>query len=329
MTGSTRPRPEVLVTGAAGFVGGHTVRACREAGWAVTALDVREVPAATAPASDCVLGRADHAPVLADLRAGRYAAVVHQGAISSTLESDRAKLQDANVRQPLALAEACADSGALFVYASSHSVYGTIHRRIAVAEDSEEDASVCTGPLNRYAESKLALDREMAGRYGSGAAWVGLRYTNVFGTGEEHKGQMASIISQLLRGAAQGRRLTLFADTLKACRDYVPVESVARTVVALLRHQVPSGVYNLGSGCPVSFATLLEWCAEFSGAELDVRLVPNPVADRYQYWTCADQSRLQGVLPGGRPELIEDVRSGAATLFRHFQEQWQQRANGC
>ncbi|GAB3066797.1 NAD-dependent epimerase/dehydratase family protein [Micromonospora schwarzwaldensis] len=307
---------EVLVTGAAGFIGSHLTTACGRIGFAVTAVDPRPV---RVPAAHVVRGPAASASVVADVRAGRYRAVLHQGGISSTLESDVARLRAVNVAEPLALAEACAASGTPFAYASSHSVYGTVHARVPMAEHDVDDADRCTGPLNAYAWSKLTLDREMAARFGADAAWAGYRYTNVFGTGEEHKGSMASIISQLLRQTARGQRLRVFADTLEACRDYVPVEVVAETMLAAIVEPPPAGVYNLGSGVAVSFAALLGWCAELrADGELDVRLVPNPVRDRYQYWTCADQSVTGKVLAPARARTVDEVRAAASRLYATF-----------
>jgi ADP-L-glycero-D-manno-heptose 6-epimerase len=307
---------EILVTGAAGFIGAHLASACTWAGFTVTALDPRPILASFA---NVVQGPAGSAAVVADVRAGRYRAVLHQGGISSTLESDVDLLRAVNVDEPLALAEACAATGTYFAYASSHSVYGTIRGRFAVTERDVDDRDRCTGPLNAYAWSKLTLDREMAARFGTDAAWSGYRYTNVFGTGEEHKGPMASIISQLLRQSARGRRLRLFADTLEACRDYVPVEVVVETMLAAIAEPPPSGVYNLGSGVPVSFTALLGWCAELrADGELEVLLTPNPVQDRYQYWTCADQSATGKVLAPARARTVEEVRMAAHRLYDSF-----------
>jgi ADP-L-glycero-D-manno-heptose 6-epimerase len=312
---------EVLVTGAAGFIGSHVVRACRDAGWTVTGIDVHALPPPLHLLARQVQGRADDPAVLRDVRAGRYHAVVHHAAITSTLASDWSLLQDINIRQPLELASACAGSGTIFIYASSHSVYGAIRQRRPAVEGSETDLSVCTGPLTLYARSKLALDRAMAARQASDRPpWIGLRYTNVFGPGESHKGPMASIISQLLRKSADGDGIRLFDDTLEACRDYIPVRAVADVIVKILDRPVPSGIYNLGSGRPIRFATLLEWCAEFSGSVPDVLLVPNPVADRYQYWTCADLAKISSSLPELRLPAQEDIRRAAEILFHQFRD---------
>ncbi|HLX47129.1 MAG TPA: NAD-dependent epimerase/dehydratase family protein [Streptosporangiaceae bacterium] len=326
-TGAATGAGEVLITGAAGFIGGHVARACHDAGWTVTGLDVRALPPPLHGFARQVQGQADDPAVLRDVRAGRYHAVVHQAAITSTLASDWSLLRDINIRQPLELASACAVSGTIFIYASSHSVYGTMHQRRAAVEGCETAPSICTGPLNLYARSKLELDAAMAARQACGQPpWTGLRYTNVFGPGESHKGPMASIISQLLRKSADGENIHLFSDTLQACRDYIPVHVVADVIVKILHRPVPSGIYNLGSGQPVAFATLLEWCAEFSGSGPAVLLVPNPVADRYQYWTCADLAKIKSSLPELRLPAAEDIHRAAEILFRQFQADSEERA---
>jgi ADP-L-glycero-D-manno-heptose 6-epimerase len=306
---------EVLVTGAAGFIGRHIALAFAAAGWRVMTLDVREVTEDVSSETSFVRADMCNPMVPEMIRSGRFKAVVHQAAITSTLEQDWPALERVNVTAPLGLATACAETGTKFIYASSHSVYGKIPPPTLVKEDAGSDE--CSGPLNLYAESKLLLDHKMPGVMG-GIEWVGLRYTNVFGAGEEHKGRMASIISQLLRQAAVGDPLILFEDTLGACRDFIPVSVIADTCVRLAGQQVPSGVYNLGSGLPVSFAALLEWCSDFSGTQVTPRLVPNLVAQRYQYWTGADMSRLRAELHGLPVLKTEDIRQAAHTLFCKF-----------
>lgn len=308
---------EVLVTGAAGFIGRHVALRCVAAGWQVSTLDNR------LPNQD-VLGqtefrRADlcDRTMLRAVQDGRFVAVLHHAGLSSTTSNDWSLLERANVTGPMRIAAACAVAGTVFVYASSHSVYGRIVRRIPIAEDA--DTSLCSGPLNLYAKSKLMLDNGIATEFSAGLRWIGMRYTNVFGPGEQHKGRMASIVSQLLRQAALGQDLQLFANTLAACRDYVPVDIVADTCVDLLRTPVRSGVYNCGSGLAVSFAEILEWCAELCGGSVTVRLVPNPMSERYQFWTCADMSKLNAALPNRQVITVEDVRLKAKTLFSEFQ----------
>ncbi|GLL02131.1 NAD-dependent epimerase/dehydratase family protein [Dactylosporangium matsuzakiense] len=303
----------VLVTGAAGFIGGRVAEDLERHGWDVTAIDLRAAPGGRTLCGDY------RGPELHDqVRSGRFSAVVHQAAVSDTLQMDRALLDAMNTSGALALAESALVGGATFLYASSFSVYGRIRHDSPVAEDDVHDDALCSGPLNPYAESKLALDRAMIDMTDRGLLWAGLRYTNVFAAGERLQGRASSIISQILTKAARGDRIDLFADTMRASRDYVPAATVCAAVRGLLDSDFTPGVYNLGSGHATSFGDLLGWCAEFGGGRpADVRLVDNPIPDRYQYWTCADVSKLRAALPGWAGADIDVVRGEAEAVFDH------------
>jgi ADP-L-glycero-D-manno-heptose 6-epimerase len=309
----------VLVTGAAGFIGRHVARACLDAGYRVTTVDLTTPPPDLCGDTTVHTGSFDDPAILRAVEAGQFTAVVHLAAISSTVEENWQALEKANVTGPAALAECCERSGARFVYASSFSVYGEIADRRPIPE-SALGTSACSGPLNGYARSKALFDRHMITRFGldGGQGWTGLRFTNVFGSGERHKKSMASIIGQLLLATARQEPLTLFADTLEACRDYVPVATVAQTCVLMADTSAPSGIYDLGSGHATSFAELLRWCSEFTQTPLNVRLVPNPHIGRYQYWTCADVSALDAALATRTSTSPDDLRSAAHELYLQF-----------
>ena len=315
MTASTR---QILVTGAAGFIGRHTARACAEAGYAVTGVDHRPAPPGFAPSARWLRGDCAEDSLIAEIAGGRYTAVVHQAGISDTRAPDAPHLNEANVHVPLRIAQACRRSGTRLIYASSHSVYGHLHARRPIAEASATDPARCSGPLNPYARSKLALDQAMQAQHGgSPLRWVGLRYTNVCGHDETDKGTMASIATQLVRQAAASGRVRVFADTLLAARDYIAVGAVTSTIVQLLTADVPSRVYNLGSGHAVTFAELLQWCALWLGGEqpLHVDLLPNPAAAAYQYFTCADMTSLAHALPDRPATTAADIHDLLGGLF--------------
>ncbi|WP_082456788.1 MULTISPECIES: NAD-dependent epimerase/dehydratase family protein [Frankia] len=308
----------VLVTGAAGFIGGHLAAACHADGWEVTAVDRRAAGPLAEGAVPIIQADAADPALLIRIRSGEFAAVLHQAAVSNTLADRWDLLQDVNVDVPLQLAGACEVSATRFVYASSSSVYGSVFRRVPVPEQAVDDRALTSGPLNLYARSKLLLDQRMQ-RFTGRMSWTGLRYTNVFGPNEDHKGAMASILWQLLHATACGRRIDLFSDTLLAERDFLPVASLVDTVLHLLRSSIPSGVYNLGAGHAISFATILGWCAGLrDGGMVDLRLVPNPIPDRYQYWTCADMTALRGVLPRAAEVTSDQIRDAAGELYRSF-----------
>ncbi|MFD7339176.1 NAD-dependent epimerase/dehydratase family protein [Streptomyces violascens] len=311
----------VLVTGAAGFIGRHVARACVNAGYRVTTVDLTTPPPDLCRDTTVHTGSFDEPAVLRAVDAGRFISVVHLGAISSTVEENWQALEQTNIAGPAALAERCERSGTRFVYASSSSVYGEITDRRPLPETAL-GSSACSGPLNAYARSKALFDTHMTTRFDvdGGPGWAGLRFTNVFGTGERHKKSMASIIGQLLLATARQEPLTLFADTLEACRDYIPVATVAQTCVLMADPTAPSGIYNLGSGHATSFAELLRWCSDFAETPLSVRLVPNPHIGRYQYWTCADMSALDTSLPTRPRPGPAELRRAAHELYLHFKD---------
>lgn len=316
-------RNRVLVTGAAGFIGRHTVAALHRAGHQVTAVDLRPTPTHLTSAASWLRGDFADPALLAEIATGRYATVVHQAGISDTRAPASPELDETNTAGPLRLADTCRAGRARLVYASSHSVYGTLHRHEPIAEDADTDTTRCSGPLNPYAASKLALDQQMRTLHPAGLQWAGLRYTNVFGSDETDKGPMASILTQLLRQAARTGKIRVFDDSLTAARDYTPVETVTATIVRLTEHrQLPSAVYNLGAGTAITFADIAQWCARLhhraTGQTLHVELVPNPVARAYQYFTCADMTVLDTVLPGRPTTSAASVEARATELFETF-----------
>ncbi len=318
------PRGNVLITGAAGFIGRHTVTAFQRAGHTVTAVDLRPAPVHLAGAAKWHTGEFANPARLAEIAAGRYTAVIHQAAISDTRAPEGPELDETNTLAPLRLAEACRSGGTRLIYASSHAVYGALHRRAPIAETCDTDPRYCSGPLNAYAASKLALDQTMRARHATGLEWIGLRYTNVFGPDETDKGPMASILSQLLRQAASTGAIRVFDDSLTAARDYIPVDTVASTIVQLatVEPAVPSAVYNLGAGLAVSFAEIAQWCARLARETVDrtlhIELIPNPVKSAYQYYTCAEMTALNRVLSGHASASASSIEARAAELFAAF-----------
>jgi ADP-L-glycero-D-manno-heptose 6-epimerase len=308
---------KILITGAAGFIGNHVARELTQRGHRVHAVD-------DDPTRRCELGdpvRTDCADriLLHKVRSAEFDAVVHLAAIVDTTTTDRERMRTVNTEKALALAHASSKGSATFVYASSASVYGLIERGTYVREE-DVGTEVSSGPLNVYAESKLLLDTAMSNEFSRAAwSWVGLRFTNVFGPGEEHKGRMASYLHQMLRRTASGRPITLFQDTLEAARDWVPVATVAARVARIVESPPPAGLYNMGSGLPISFGTLIDWCASFAGMKPVLELVANPYASAYQYWTAVDMSRWLDASDTRSFRLREtDVHEAARQLFEMF-----------
>ena len=155
-----------------------------------------------------------------------YDGVIHLAGISDTTCANWDRLKEANVKQTLELADSCCKAGVPFVYASSASVYGNGR-----------------GALNHYAESKSAIDASMANRPGH---WYGARFFNVYGKGDEAKGDQASIVTKAVLAHRAGKVPSFF--TPEAKRDYVHVSDVVNVLLWFLKERPASGIYDVGTG---------------------------------------------------------------------------------
>ena len=233
----------------------------------------------------------------------RTEAVIHMGAISDTTESDVDFLVEHNVRFTLALWDWCCVNAVRLIYASSAATYGD---GTAGFDDEETpDALARLRPLNAYAWSKHVIDRRIVrlvaddGRQPS--QWVGLKFFNVFGPGEFHKGTMRSVALQLCETAAAGGPAKLFrshrddyADGEQK-RDFIYVKDCVDVVLWLLEHPGVSGLFNLGTGRARSFNELA--AAVFAALDLPPHITyrdtPAPIRAKYQYFTEARMDRLR------------------------------------
>ena len=187
--------------------------------------------------------------------------------ISDTTCEDWAVLYQVNVRLPVELCGDAVLQGLPFIYASSAAVYG----------NNGYD------PLNMYADSKLKLDRFMESNMPSGCHWYGLRFFNVYGPGEAHKGKQASIVSQL----ASGELTQVFEPETK--RDFIHVSDVRRVIEWLLKVLPPSGIYDVGTGVSRSIHEVME----ITKAKCALVRMPESLIGKYQFNTKADLTKLR------------------------------------
>ena len=300
----------IIVTGAAGFIGSNLVRALNARGETdILAVDNLTRAEKFANLVDCeIADYLDKKDLLAALPGlGGVRAVFHQGACSDTMESDGRYMMENNYRFTLALLDHCTDRRVPLVYASSAAVYGGSRRFV------EERAVEC--PLNVYGYSKFLVDQVVRRRqHAFESQVVGLRYFNVYGPRESHKGRMASVAfhnhHQFL---AQGR-VRLFDGwdgwgPGEQSRDFIHVDDVVAANLHFLDHPGTSGIFNLGTGRAQPFndvaATVVNTHRRLAGqAELSladlvaqglIEYVPFPDAlkGKYQSFTQADVTRLR------------------------------------
>jgi len=289
----------IIVTGGAGFIGSNIVKCLNAAGVSdVLIVDDLEDGRKTFNLSDCdLIDYLNKDDFLARVKADDHFAsdirgVLHQGACTDTTEWDGRFMMQTNFEYSKHLLHFCSDFQIPLVYASSASVYG------AGTEFSVERR--CENPINVYAFSKLVFDQYVRHvRADLRTPVVGLRYFNVYGPGEAHKGGMASVIYHFHRQLLNGDEVRLFEGSGgygdgEQRRDFIHVDDIAAVNLWMLDHPECSGIFNLGTGVSRSFNDVANAVIRWHGHG-SIKYIPFPenLTDSYQSFTEADISGLR------------------------------------
>jgi len=305
----------IVVTGAAGFIGSNLVRALNRRGETdIIAVDNLEDGEKFWNLADAeIADYLDQDEFLARLAAGDFeddlTAILHEGACSDTMATDGRYMLRNNYRYSVDLVTHCQDNDVPLIYASSAAVYG--NNRV-FREERE-----CEAPRNVYAYSKLLFDQYARRLLPERTAQiVGLRYFNVYGERERHKGRMASVALHFFdQFRAEGNvRLFEASDGYAAGeqrRDFIAVDDVVKATLHFLDHREHSGIFNVGTGDAASFnevaTAVINACRKAQGHAAathkdhlrEGRIVYTPfppqLVGRYQSFTQADLSKLRAV----------------------------------
>lgn len=302
-----------VVTGAAGFIGSNLVKALNARGETrIIAVDNLAAGAKARNLFDCVIADyLDKREFLELLNAANFddeiSAVLHQGACSDTTQSDGRYMLQNNHRYSVALLKYCQEHDVPLIYASSAAVYGAIKPCIETAANER--------PLNVYGYSKLVFDQYLRQRARElHAPVVGLRYFNVYGPREAHKGAMASVVYHFHQQYLAQHRVRLFEGTDgyaagEQRRDFVSVDDIVKLNLHFLDHPIRFGILNVGTGVSRSFNDMAaatinavragDGEAPLSAARLRelgaIEYIPFPdtLKGKYQSHTEADLSALR------------------------------------
>ncbi len=297
----------ILITGAAGFIGSNLVAALDQRGGKEIAvcdrmrdgdkwhnLAKRELAHIIEP---------EHLLTFLDNNIGGIERIFHLGAISSTTETDADLIVDVNFRLSLNIWRWCSENQVPLVYASSAATYGGGEN--GFDDDGSCEALARLRPLNAYGWSKNLFDRRVARLIANGAKappqWAGLKFFNVYGPNEYHKGGQQSVVPQFYNQIVEDDMAWLFQSHHPDYpdggqkRDFIWVDDCVDVMLWLADHPDVSGLFNCGTGEARTFEDLAKTVFDALGKEPSIHYTPTPenIRDKYQYYTEANMSRLR------------------------------------
>lgn len=308
----------ILVTGGAGFIGSNLQAALFQRGLETVVVDrlgvddkwrnlAKHPPACVIPPEELDTFLARHPPV---------EMVFHMGAISETTARDADLTWATNVELTRRLWDWCADRGARFVYASSAATYGAMNE--GFDDTSSIEALDRLRPLNLYGWTKHAFDtllvRHLLKASKRPPQWAGLKFFNVYGPNEYHKGAMISVVKVKHDEVAAGKPARLFRSDVpgladgQQARDFIWVGDVVDVMLWLMEKRDVSGLFNLGTGQARTYVDLAHAVCDAAGQPRRVEFIemPEKLRGQYQSFTQASMDKLRGQGYGGQFTPLEE-----------------------
>ena len=293
----------IVVTGAAGFIGSNVVAAlCQlRPHHQIIAVDRFDREEKKSNLKGLFPTQVDRDSFFAWLDAHHKQVqwVIHLGARTNTMETDIHLLRRLNTNYSQEIWRRCTAHRIPIIYASSAATYGDGSHGFS---DSHKVFQLLR-PLNAYALSKQEFDLWALAQMDSPPDWYGLKFFNVYGPHEAHKGKMASMIWQAATQIRQTGKVKLFQSRRKGIRDgaqvrdFVSVKDAVSIILWLTNHTGGSGIYNVGTGSPETFNDMAGYTFEILGKPISIDYIPIPEAfkEKYQDYTKADISKLRSL----------------------------------
>lgn len=309
----------IVVTGAAGFIGSYLIKRLNEEGYfAIVAVDRFDDPAKNKNLDGLRTVEKVDMDVFhdwLDREGSRVEFIFHIGAITDTSEFNKELLYRQNTHYTQRIWEACIVHQIPLVYASSAATYG-----LGELGYSDNEALIPQlKPLNPYGQSKQDFDVWALQQTNRPFFWAGLKFFNVYGPHENHKGRMASVVWHAFHQIRKTGKMKLFRSHHpeykdgEQMRDFVYVRDVADVCLYLMEQRKHSGIYNLGSGKARTFMDLTRAVFHALNVPEQIEFIDTPVdiRDKYQYFTEADMSKMRTLAGYRQPfygleEGIED-----------------------
>lgn len=322
----------IVVTGGAGFIGSNILAALEERGAGkLVVCDRLRANDKWKNIAKRELADIVHPEQLFDfLEANRKSieVIFHMGAISATTETDADKIAANNFSLSLALWKWCAMSNVRFIYASSAATYGD--GTAGFDDDWSMEHLAQLHPMNAYGWSKHLFDRRVARKIAQGSRrppqFAGLKFFNVYGPNEYHKGNQQSVVAQVYPHAKEDGAYQLFRSHNPKykdggqLRDFIWVGDVVNVMMWLLDNPQVSGIFNVGTGTARTFIDLASTVYGALGKQPKIKFQDTPVAirDKYQYFTQANMERLRAA---GYDKPFTSLEDGVTQYVQHFLDQ--------
>jgi ADP-L-glycero-D-manno-heptose 6-epimerase len=245
--------------------------------------------------------------------------VIHLGARTDTTEFNKAIFDELNIGYSQQVWKLCVEYGLPLIYASSAATYGNGE----FGYDDSHSIVEKLVPLNPYGESKNDFDKWALKQEKKPYFWAGLKFFNVYGPNEYHKGRMASVIFHSFNQIKATGEMKLFRSHNpkykdgEQLRDFISVKDVADVIVFLMNHRKDSGIYNLGTGKARTFLDLVK--ATFKAMDVPEKIefidTPIDIRDKYQYFTEANMAKLKSI---GYKASFTSLEEGVSEYVKNF-----------
>jgi ADP-L-glycero-D-manno-heptose 6-epimerase len=313
----------IVVTGAAGFIGSCLVNKLNNKGIRdIVVVDDFTNPAKRKNLENKIFLEQVHRDQFMTWLANHRSSVdfiFHIGARTDTTEFDKSVFERLNLNYTKSVWSQCSDFNIPLIYASSAATYG-------MGEHGYSDDHALIKklkPLNPYGDSKNDFDKWALAQKQKPEYWVGLKFFNVYGPNEYHKGRMASVIWHAYRQISQTGKMKLFRshnplfEDGKQLRDFIYVKDVVDVLFFLMNQRVSSGIYNLGTGKARTFLDLATATFDSMDIKPNIEFIDTPVdiRDKYQYFT---EARMEKLREAGYSESFYSLEEGVEEYVQEF-----------
>lgn len=308
----------IIVTGGAGFIGSNLIRGLNEKGINdITVVDNLEKSKKHRNLNSLefidFIDKEDFIENINIFKNEKIDTIFHQGACTDTMKFNGRFMMDNNYNYSKKLLQFAVKKNIRFIYASSAAVYGS-------GKNGFEEIKNCEYPLNIYAFSKYMFDqyvRRILEK--TNIQIVGLRYFNVYGPQENHKGKMASVIFQFFNQIQNDRKLKLFEGSERFKRDFVYVKDIIDINLFFLKNSLKRGIFNCGTGKAESFLKIAEIIKNLLCNDTKIEFIPFPeeLSGKYQYFTQAELSNLR---KAGYKNEFTNLKDGIKNYIKILKE---------